>query len=73
MGASGAGCTLSPVWGIIFKPWDDEPVYHKKGARLTGRSAHVTVCGRLIGVTTPMLPMKHCVKLGRPCKGCFDV
>ena len=56
--------TLAPVWGIIFKPWEDEPVYHKLGAMRR------TSCGRTI--TAPMFPMKHCVKIGRPCKGCFD-
>lgn len=56
-----------PVWGIVFKPWEDEPVYHRLGST----RLH-TACGRPVGTTTPMLPFKHVTKFGRPCRGCFD-
>lgn len=55
----------SPRWAIIFEIWRDEPVYHRLATPLETR------CGRKIGPGKPMLPFKHAVKFGRPCKGCF--
>lgn len=57
----------TPIWAIIFKPWADEPVYHRRSVR-----RGLTQCGRKIGTETPWLPFKHAVKFGRPCKGCFS-
>ena len=76
---SGGACTLllvrEPVWGIIFQSWHDEPVYHRLRPfqeRIVGQGP-TTACGRTVGYSTPMLPFKHVKKIGRPCKGCFDV
>lgn len=68
---SDAPFTLPPVeprWAIIFKPWADEPIYHRRTDWTLG---HITLCGRPIGQFTPMWPFKHAKKIGRPCKGCF--
>jgi len=54
-----------PMWAIVFKPWDNEPVYHRYGGDLA------TVCGRRVGLHKSMWPFKHAKKVGRPCKGCF--
>jgi hypothetical protein len=56
------------LWAIIFKPWADVPVYHKEAEA----PLWTTVCGRSVGLHLPYLPMKHVVKFGRPCKGCFS-
>jgi len=53
------------MWAIVFKPWDNEPVYHRYGGDLA------TVCGRRVGLHKSMWPFKHAKKVGRPCKGCF--
>lgn len=56
---------MQELWAIIFKPWPDKPVYH-------GHAGHgLTLCGRRIGDTTPMLPMKHAKRFGRPCRSCY--
>jgi hypothetical protein len=53
------------MWAVIFKPWEDEPVYHRSAPE------HSTACGRSRGPGTPMWPFKHAKRIGRPCKGCF--
>ena len=50
--------------------WPDVPVYHRIA---DWTHSTQTVCGREIGVYKPMIPFKHVKKIGRPCKGCFDV
>ena len=52
-------------WAIIFKPWLDQPVYHRLESR------DYTVCGREVGLYRPSLPLKHVVKFGRPCRSCW--
>lgn len=67
---------VRPLWAIIFKPWADEPIYHAHkrvfwyDPDFRGHK-WLTRCGRPIGEHTPWLPMKHVVKIGRPCRGCF--
>lgn len=53
------------MWAVIFKPWPDEPVYHRLDLHFK------TKCGRPIGLHTPMWPFKHAKRIGRACKGCF--
>ena len=65
--ASGGADTVFPVWGIIFKPWADEPIFHA-----VGDDPLHTACGRPIGMTTPGFPLKHARKFGKPCRGCFS-
>jgi hypothetical protein len=60
------------LWAVIFKPWADVPVYHKEDDKAAWSPLGKTVCGRGIGLGLPALPMKHVVKFGRPCKGCFQ-
>lgn len=57
-----------PLWAIIFRIWPDEPVFH----RLRLGSTTTTSCGRTVGMHLPLLPMKHAIKFGRPCRGCFQ-
>lgn len=56
---------MQELWAIIFRPWPDRPVYHA----YVGMG--MTRCGRRIGAFTPMLPMKHVKKFGRPCRSCY--
>ena len=56
---------MQQLWAIIFKPWPETPIYHALG------QAQQTRCGRRIGEYTPMLPMKHVRKFGRPCRSCY--
>jgi len=66
---------MQELWAIIFKPWKDEPVYHAFAKDLLRpyefHLAYMTRCGRRIGDGTPMLPMKHVRKFGRPCRSCY--
>jgi len=54
-------------WAVVFRPWQDEPVFHRLGDRRR------TPCGRVIGVDLPWLPMKHARKFARPCRGCWPL
>ena len=52
------------LWAVVFHPWPDQPIFHA----LRGRT---TLCGREVGLYTPLLPMKHVRKFGRPCRSCW--
>jgi len=56
------------VWAVVFHIWEDEPIYHAIKRSRFGRR---TLCGRVVGLYTPCLPMKHAERIGRPCKGCW--
>lgn len=56
---------MQELWAIIFKPWPNRPTYHALGPNRRTR------CGRRLGGCTPMLPMKHVRKFGKPCKSCW--
>jgi hypothetical protein len=72
MSAAVASGTLpEPMWAIIFKPWEDVPVYHAEYRSDQMAYMPKTVCGRPVGLLLPHLPMKHVKKFGKPCKGCF--
>jgi len=60
------------MWAMIFKPWDDVPVYHRLKAsyRFYG-DALETACGRKVGLHKSFWPFKHAKRIGRACKGCF--
>lgn len=59
-----------PYWVIFLNPWPDIPVFHRFGKRTFGL-VEFTKCGREISTYKPWFPMKHAVRFGRPCKGCF--
>lgn len=56
---------MQELWAIIFKPWQDVPIYHAHAP------LSMTRCGRRVGLHTPMLPMKHVRKFARPCRSCY--
>jgi hypothetical protein len=57
------------VWAVVFQIWDDEPVFHALQWNLSLLRA--TRCGRVVGVDLPWLPLKHALKIGKPCRGCW--
>jgi hypothetical protein len=73
----------------VFQLWAPEPVFHRcdrdRDHREPGDDVwrDWTACGRLISSYDPaagrvrevatMLPAHHAVKIGRPCRRCFEV
>jgi len=57
--------------GVVFHIWPDEPIYHGLKPHTHTGFPRRTSCGREVGLYTPLLPLKHVARIGRPCRSCW--